>query len=75
MLIINQDRNKVLTMTNSSVFYMVPVMCKDIDMGYNIFIDWDLLGTFWCKSEALYEMGLIFSSKSKIYLVNDYKNF
>lgn len=75
MLIINQDRSKVITMVSSSIFYVVPVIHEGIGIGYNILLNWDLLGTFYDRSEALHEMGLILSSTSKIYLVNTYKNY
>lgn len=75
MLIINQDRDKQIELHRKEQL-KIGVSCYDKTiLGYNLFCDNELLGTYDTMLELLKEVKNILRYKYKYYLISGFSNY
>ena len=73
MLIINQDRDRhvVLRHDGTQALFALPAFSNKRLLGFNMFLDYMLLGTFDSMKETLDEMTQLLMYTDPVYYVSD----
>ena len=75
MYVVNQDRDQIVEYDVTSILSYIPVIYKNVLMGFNLLIDDNAVGTFGSVHEATKEILVIMNCKEDYYLVSGFSNW